>query len=327
VSLQAETATAARPTVGRIARTIRASGVLDWAIVLALLVLMAVGALASPLFLTAGNITSILVACSILVVVAIGQTFVIITAGIDLSVGSLVQISCVMIGISVTQKWGVPIGIVMAVVTGMMFGIISGIVISKGKISDFIATLGMLSIVSGCALVLSNGRPVGVISPLLTGLASGSFGPIPNITLLAAVVAVLAHLLLFHTQLGTHLFAVGGNHEGSRNLGLKVARIKIAAFAISGLLAGIAGVMLTARIGSAEPATGSSYLLNSIAASVLGGTSLFGGRGTVVGPVVGALVLTALLNLMTLLGVGVFYQPIVTGMVVILFAIAYRFQK
>ncbi|BCG83967.1 ABC transporter permease [Mesorhizobium sp. 113-3-9] len=327
MSLQAETGTAVRASAGRIARTVRSSGVLDWAIVLALLILMAVGALASPLFLTAGNITSILVACSILVVVAIGQTFVIITAGIDLSVGSLVQISSVMIGISVTQKWGVPIGIVMAVVTGMMFGIISGIVISKGKISDFIATLGMLSIASGCALVLSNGRPVGVISPLLTQLASGSFGPIPNITLLAAVVAVIAHLLLFHTQLGTHLFAIGGNHEGSRNLGLKVARIKIAAFAISGLLAGIAGVMLTARIGSAEPATGSSYLLNSIAASVLGGTSLFGGRGTIIGPVVGALVLTALLNLMTLLGVGVFYQPIVTGMVVILFAIAYRFQK
>jgi ribose/xylose/arabinose/galactoside ABC-type transport system permease subunit len=327
VTLQAKPITASGSAAGRISRLVQSSGILDWAIVLALVALIVVGSLASPMFLTAGNITSILIACSILVVVAIGQTFVIITAGIDLSVGSLVQIACVMIGISVTQKWGIPVGILMAVATGTLFGIVSGVVVSKGKISDFIATLGMLSIASGCALVLSNGRPVGVISPLLTALASGSIGPIPNITLLAAVVAVIAHLLLFQTQFGTHLFAIGGNHEGSRNLGLKVAKVKIAAFAISGLLAGIAGVMLTARIGSAEPATGSSYLLNSIAASVLGGTSLFGGRGTIVGPVVGALVLTALLNLMTLLGVGVFYQPIVTGMVVILFAIAYRFQK
>jgi ribose/xylose/arabinose/galactoside ABC-type transport system permease subunit len=141
------------------------------------------------------------------------------------------------------------------------------------------------------------------------------------------IVALLSHGLLFHTRFGTHLLATGGNFEGSRNLGIKVGRIKVAAFGLSGALAGIGGVMLTARIGSAEPMAGTAYLLNSVAASVLGGTSLFGGRGTIVGPVVGALVLTALLNLMTLLGVGVFYQPIVTGLVVILFAIAYRFQK
>jgi ribose transport system permease protein len=244
-----------------------------------------------------------------------------------LSVGSLVQVSSVMIGVAVTYKLGVPAGMLMAVLVGALFGMINGLIVSKGKISDFIATLGMLSIASGTALVLSNGRPVSVISPLLTSLASGSIGPIPNITLLAGIVAVLGHLVLFHTQFGRHLFAIGGNHEGSRNLGLKVGRIKVAAFMISGLLAGIAGIMLTARIGSAEPATGSSYLLNSIAASVLGGTSLFGGHGTIVGPVIGALVLMALLNLMTLLGIGVFYQPIVTGLVVIIFAIAYRFQK
>jgi ribose/xylose/arabinose/galactoside ABC-type transport system permease subunit len=301
--------------------------VMDWAIVLALLAIMLVGGLLSDQFLTAGNLTSILVACSILVTVAIGQTFVIVTAGIDLAVGSLIQVSGVMIGIAVSWHLGVPVGIVLAVLTSIAFGIASGLIVSKGKISDFIATLGMLSIVSGVALVLSNGRPVAVISPLLTALASGKTGPLPNITLLALIVALLSHGLLFHTRFGTHLLATGGNFEGSRNLGIKVGRIKVAAFGLSGALAGIGGVMLTARIGSAEPMAGTAYLLNSVAASVLGGTSLFGGRGTIVGPVVGALVLTALLNLMTLLGVGVFYQPIVTGLVVILFAIAYRFQK
>jgi ribose/xylose/arabinose/galactoside ABC-type transport system permease subunit len=317
----------ANSPAGSIMTIARSGALLDWAIALALLAIMIVGGLASPHFLTAGNLTSILVASSILVVVAIGQTFVIVTAGIDLSVGSMVQVSGVMVGVAVSQKWGVPAGIVIALLACTMFGIVNGLIIAIGRISDFIATLGTLSVLSGIALVLSNGRPVSVISPILTALASGRIGPLPIITLLALVVAVVSHVVMFHTRFGTHLFASGGNPEGSRNLGLKVGRIKVIAFAISGLLAGIGGVMLTARIGSAEPAAGASYLLNSIAASVLGGTSLFGGRGNVVGPVVGALVLTALLNLMTLLGVGVFYQPIVTGAVVIVFAIAYRFHK
>jgi ribose/xylose/arabinose/galactoside ABC-type transport system permease subunit len=144
---------------------------------------------------------------------------------------------------------------------------------------------------------------------------------------LAGAVAIVSHIVLFHTRFGMRLFATGSNYEGSRNLGLKVARIKVSAYAICGMLAGIGGIMLTARIGSAEPAVGSAYLLGSIAASVLGGTSLFGGRGTVLGPVIGAFVLAALHNVMTLRGIGVFYQPIVTGVVVILFALVYRFQR
>lgn len=208
-------------------------------IVLALLIVMAVGGAASPLFLTPGNLTSILVASSILIVVAVGQTFVIMTAGIDLSVGSLVQVSGVSIGVAVTMGWGVPAGIALALLAATALGVINGLVVAKGRISDFIVTLGMLSIASGLALVLSNGRPVSIISPLMSGLASGRLGPIPIITMVAAVVAVLAHLLLFRTQFGTHLLAVGGNAEGSRNIGLRVDAVKVSAFAISGLLAGI----------------------------------------------------------------------------------------
>jgi ribose transport system permease protein len=306
---------------------VRAESLLDWIVVAALVVVLAVGGLASPLFLTASNLTSILIACSLLAVIAIGQTFVIVAAGIDLSVGATAQVSSVLIGIAVTHKWGVPIGVVIALVGSFAFGVLNGLIIAVGKIGDFVATLGTLSILTGLALVLSDGRPVGVISPLLTLLASGRTGPIPNIALLAGAVAIVSHIVLFHTRFGMRLFATGSNYEGSRNLGLKVARIKIAAYAICGMLAGIGGIMLTARIGSAEPAVGSAYLLGSIAASVLGGTSLFGGRGTVLGPVIGAFVLAALHNVMTLRGIGVFYQPIVTGVVVILFALVYRFQR
>jgi ribose/xylose/arabinose/galactoside ABC-type transport system permease subunit len=305
----------------------RSDGFLDWIVVGALIVVLAIGGLVSPLFLTIGNLTSILIACSLLAVIAIGQTFVIIVAGIDLSVGAVAQVSSVMIGIAVTHKWGVPVGIGMALIASLFFGVVNGLVVSVGKISDFVATLGTLSILTGVALVLSDGRPVGVISPLLTELASGSFARVPNIALLAGTVAIVSHIAMFHTRFGMRLFATGSNYEGSRNLGLDVGKMKIFAYAICGLLSGIGGIMLTARIGSAEPAVGSAYLLGSIAASVLGGTSLFGGRGTVIGPVVGAFVLAALHNLMTLRGIGVFYQPIVTGVVVILFALVYRLQR
>src|ERR1700722_2028365 len=303
-----------------LAEKMRWDGFLDWIVVGALIVVLAIGGLVSPLFLTIGNLTSILIACSLLAVIAIGQTFVIIVAGIDLSVGAVAQVSSVMIGIAVTHKWGVPVGIGMALIASLFFGVVNGLVVSVGKISDFVATLGTLSILTGVALVLSDGRPVGVISPLLTELASRSAARVPNIALLAGAVAIVSHIALFHTRFGMRLFATGSNYEGSRNLGLNVGKMKIFAYAIC-------GIMLTARIGSAEPAVGSAYLLGSIAASVLGGTSLFGGRGTVIGPVVGAFVLAALQHLMPLRGIGVFYQPIVTGVVVILFALAYRLQR
>ena len=312
---------------GGVWQKIQSSGMLDWAIVLALVFILLIGGLLSPVFLSAGNLTAILVACSILVVVAVGQTFVIITAGIDLAIGSMVQLSSVMVGLLVSHKMVIPLGIASAILMTAAMGVACGLVVTKGKITDFIATLGMLSIAQGLALVISNARPVTVFSPFMSAIAGGKVGPIPVITLIALVIAISAHFLLFHTRFGTHLFAVGGNAEGAKNMGLKVDRIKITAFVISGILAGIGGILLTARIGSAEPTAGSTYLLSSVAAAVLGGVSLFGGRGTILGPVVGALVLTSLLNLMTILGVGVFFQPIVTGFVVILFAIAYRFQQ
>lgn len=299
----------------------------DWAIVIALVAVLAMGGLLSGVYLTSGNIDAILVASSILVVVAVGQTFVILTAGIDLSVGSLVMLSGVAVGVAVSNHWGLAVGIVLAVLIGATMGVINGVIIAKGKISDFIVTLGMLSVASGIALVLSNARPVTIIDPAMSALASGSFGPFKIIVIVAAIVAVIGHVVLFQTRLGTYLLAIGGNAEASRDVGINVGRIKICAFAISGLLAGIAGVMLTARIGAAEPSAGSTYLLTSVASVVLGGVSLFGGRGTILGPVAGALLLTALLNLMNILGVGVFYQPIVVGVVVILSALMYRFQR
>ncbi|HEX2053962.1 MAG TPA: ABC transporter permease [Actinomycetota bacterium] len=298
----------------------------NWAVVVALVVLVLIFGTLSDVFLTPGNIDAILVASAILIVLTVGQTYVIVTAGIDLSLGSVVTFASVVLGWAFGNRWGIGAAVLAGLLAGLAAGLLNGVIIAKGKITDFIVTLGMLSVASGAALVLSDGRPVQVQDPLLLDLAAGAAGPLRYMVLLAVVVAVLAHVLLFHTRFGTHLLATGGSAEVARAMGINVARIKIAAYTISGLLGGLAGVMLTARVGAAEPVAATALLLSSVAAVVLGGVSLFGGRGTVVGPVVGAVLLTALVNGLTLLGVSQFYQPIAVGSVVILSALLTRWQ-
>ncbi len=299
----------------------------DWTAVVALVVLVIVFGIASPTFLTLGNVQAMLVAAAILVMLTVGQTYVIITAGIDLSVASALTLGSVVLGQAYSRGWSMAVACVLAVAAGTAVGVINGLVIAKGKITDFIVTLGTLSAAAGAALVLSNGEPVTVISGFLLRLATGSLGPIPYFVIVAAVVAIVGHVVLFHTRFGTHLFATGGDSEAARAMGIDTDRVKIAAYTISGFLAGLASILLTARIGAAEPAANTSFLLNSVAAVVLGGVSLFGGRGSVVGPVVGALLLTALVNGLTLLSVPVFYQPLAVGIVVVLAALLVRYQR
>jgi ribose/xylose/arabinose/galactoside ABC-type transport system permease subunit len=298
----------------------------NWAVVVALVVLVVVFGTLSGVFLTPGNIDAILVSSAILVVLTVGQTYVIVTSGIDLSLGSLITLASVVLGWSFANQWGIGAAMLACLAAGLVGGLINGVIIAKGKITDFVVTLGMLSVASGAALVLSDGRPVQVQDRILLELAAGSAGPLRYMVLVAAIVALVAHVALFHTRFGTHLLATGGSAEVARAMGINVARIKIAAYTISGLLGGLAGIMLTARVGAAEPVAATALLLSSVAAVVLGGVSLFGGRGTVVGPVVGAVLLTALVNGLTLLGVSQFYQPIAVGSVVILSALLTRWQ-
>jgi ribose transport system permease protein len=299
----------------------------DWTAVVALVVLVIVFGIASPTFLSWGNVQAILIAAAILVILTVGQSYVIITAGIDLSVASALTLGSVVLGQAVSRGWSIALACVLAVAAGTLVGIINGLVIAKGKITDFIVTLGTLSIAAGAALVLSNGEPVTVTSAFLLRLATGSLGPIPYFVIVAAVVAIIGHIVLFHTRFGTHLLATGGEPEASRAMGINIDRVKIMAYVISGFLAGLASILLTARIGAAEPAANTTFLLNSVAAVVLGGVSLFGGRGTIIGPVVGALLLTALVNGLTLLGVSQFYQEVAIGIVVVLSALLMRYQR
>jgi ribose/xylose/arabinose/galactoside ABC-type transport system permease subunit len=299
----------------------------DWAAVIGLVVLVVVFGILNSTFLSVGNIESMLVAAAILIVLAVGQTFVVATAGIDLSIASTMTLAAVVFGQGFSHGWGVPLSVLAAIAAGGLVGIINGVLIAKGGITDFIVTLGTLSAASGAALILANGKPVTIINGFLLRLSTNGIGIFGWSFIIAAIVAVLAHVLLFHTRFGTHLFATGGQPEAARAMGISTNRIKIAVYTMSGVLAGLGAILLVARIGAAEPAANTAFLLNSVAAVVLGGVSLFGGRGNIVGPVVGALLLTALVNGLTLLNVSQFYQPLAVGIVVVLAALLTRFQR
>jgi ribose transport system permease protein len=299
----------------------------EWTVIPAFVVLVIVFGLISDVFLTGDNIESVLAASAVLIVLAIGQTFAVATAGIDLSMGSVLTLSAVVLGQLYQDGRSIWLAILAAVLVGAAVGFLNGFVIAKARISDFIVTLGSLSIAAGLALVISDGKPVEVINRTMLDLSTNSVGPLRWAVLVALLVAVGAHVLLFHTRFGTHLLATGGNAEGARAVGVRTQRIKMAAYTISGAMAALAAILLVARIGSAEPAAATSLLLNAVAAVVLGGVSLFGGRGTIAGPVIGAVLLTALVNGLTLAGVSEAYQPIAVGTVVVASAVLMRYQR
>ncbi|GAA5174707.1 ABC transporter permease [Pseudonocardia eucalypti] len=299
----------------------------DWAAAVGLVALVVIFSLASPAFLSEGNVRSMLVASAILVVLSVGQTFVVLTGGIDLSVAAAMTFGAVLFGLGISRGWGVVTCGLLALVGGGLVGVLNGLLIGKGRITDFVVTLGGLSAASGAALVVADGKPVTVVNVSLLKLATGGVGMIGWSVLIAAAVAVVAHVVLFRTRWGTKVFAAGGSAEAAAAAGISVPAVKVAVYTLCGVLAGLAAILLVARVGAAEPAVNTSFLLNSVAAVVLGGVSLTGGRGSVLGPVLGALLLTALANGLTLLGVSPYYQPVAVGVVVVAAALLTRFRK
>lgn len=293
----------------------------------ALVVLVVVFTSLEGSFLSAGNIKNLLVSGAVLIILAVGQTFAIATGGIDLSQASTLALSAVAFGLAFAAGWPVVLCVVLAIAVGTGFGLLQGVAIGRGRLPDFIVTLGGLSVATGVALVLSGGKPVTVINAALLRFSVGSVGLIGWPVVVAVVVAVVAHGGLFHTRAGLHVLAAGGSAEAANATGISVPRVKMGVYTVSGLLAGLASVLLIARLGAASPVANTQLLLDCVAAVVLGGVALVGGRATVVGPVVGAILLTALTNGLTLLGVSEFYQPVATGLIVVLAALLSRFQK
>lgn len=292
-----------------------------------LIIMFIVFSLASPNFFQFSNIVGILLATAVNGVLALGATFVIITAGIDLSVGTVMTLSAVMSGVFVTF-WGlpVPLGVLAGLATGALAGLFNGVVITKMRIPPFVATLGMLYIAKGLALVISGLKPIYFTdTPLFSQIAMGSvLGAIipgleiPNAVLILFAAALLAHIILTKTVLGRYTFAIGSNEEATRLSGVNVHFWKTAVYALAGAFAGLGGVIIAARLNSAQPALGTGYELDAIAAVVIGGTSLSGGEGSILGTIIGAFVISVLTNGLRILSVPQEWQIVVTGGIVIL---------
>lgn len=292
-----------------------------------LIALAVIFAIANPGYLSEGNVSAILQAAAILIVLTIGQTFVVATGGIDLSVASTMTLGAVVLGEFYARGWNIWLATVAGLVAAVVVGLVNGLVISKGGITDFIVTLGTLSAASGLALVISSGEKTTVIEPVLIKLSVNGIWLFSWSVIIALGLAVIAHVVMFHTRFGVHVLAIGGSSESSRSLGIRVWMVKTGVYVISAALAGVAALLVVARVGAAEPAANTAFLLNSVAAVVLGGVSLFGGRATIAAPVMGAILLTALVNGLTRVGLSEFYQPLTVGVVVVLAAFLTRFNK
>ncbi|UCE07604.1 MAG: ribose ABC transporter permease [bacterium] len=272
----------------------------------------------TPYFFTVSNLLNIAQQTSINAIIAVGMTFVIITAGIDLSVGSILAFSGVVLASTLNVGVPVPLAILVGLGVGFICGIVNGLLITRGKLPPFISTLGMMSVARGAALLYSHGRPISGFSKTFRILATGEIFHIPSPVIIMLIVYIIAHFVLTKTKLGRYTYAIGGNEEAALLSGVNVKFYKAMVYGISGMLSGLAAVILTARLNSAQPIAGIMYELDAIAATVIGGTSLMGGEGTIVGTLIGALIMGVLRNGLNLLGVSSFIQQIVIGSVIII---------
>ncbi len=295
-------------------RLVRGHGIL-----LALAILIVVGAVLSPNFLTAANLANVSRQGSIVGILGIGMTFVILTAGIDLSVGSILGLVAISFAgaLAVDVPW--PAAIALALLVGGGAGALNGLGITKGGLQPFIMTLGMLVIARGVTLTISDGRPIraGNDASAIAWIGSGDLFGIPVPLLLFAGIATASWFVLRFTPFGRAVYAVGDNREAARLAGISTDRVVFSAYVISGLCAAVAALIVVSRLAAAEPTQGTGFELDAIAIVVIGGTSLFGGDGGVAGTVVGAAVVAAMNNLLNLLGVSPFSQQIVKGLIIL----------
>ncbi|MGB9685744.1 MAG: ABC transporter permease [Rectinema subterraneum] len=290
-----------------------------------LVLLIIAFSLLSPNFFQPYNLIAIMLATAVNGVLAIGVTFVIITGGIDLSVGTMMTFTAVMAAQTVAV-WNLPVilGVLMALFIGTICGLASGVMIAKFKLPPFIATLGMSMLTKGLSLIIAKSKPIYFTNaPSFTKISMGSLFPfmkdfqIPNAVIILFGLAILASFVLNSTIFGRYTFAIGSNEEAVRLSGINTDRWKIAVYAVNGLICGIAGILIASRLNSAQPALGQGYELDAIAAAVIGGTSLSGGEGTILGTIIGAFIMSTLTNGLRILSVPQEWQIVTTGIIII----------
>ncbi len=288
-------------------------------VVLAALVVLCIAlSLASPYFATKNNLINIVLQAAINATLACGMTFVILTGGIDLSVGSIVAFAGILLGVMLKAEIPLAVALLGCVLIGGICGLVNGLLVTRINLPPFISTLGMMSIARGGALYIADGRAISGFSGKLNYIGSGTILGIPVMILIMALTFLIGLFVLKFTRAGRYIYAIGGNVEATRLSGINTNRYTTLVYVICGLTAGLAAVLLTSRLDSAQPVAGEGYELDAIAATVIGGTSLSGGEGKLSGTIIGALIIAVLNNGLNLLNVSSYIQQIVIGLVIIL---------
>ena len=297
--------------------------------VIALIILMAVITIINSNFLTANNLLNLLLQVTSNALIAFGMTFVILTGGIDLSVGSILALSSALTAGLLGSGMPVTLAILISLIMGCILGMMNGLLISYGKLAPFIVTLATMTIFRGATLVYTNGNPItkGLSDTFLFQfLGQGYIVGIPFPVIIMFIVFIVLYVLLHKTAFGKSVYAIGGNEKAAYISGVKINKVKIIIYSISGIMASISGLIITSRLSSAQPTAGASYEMDAIAAVVLGGTSLSGGKGRILGTLIGALIIGVLNNGLNIIGVSAFWQQVVKGVVILIAVLIDRFK-
>lgn len=297
--------------------------------VIALIILMAVITIINSNFLTANNLLNLLLQVTSNALIAFGMTFVILTGGIDLSVGSILALSSALTAGLLGSGIPVTLAILISLILGCILGMVNGLLISYGKLAPFIVTLATMTIFRGATLVYTNGNPItkGLSDTFLFQfLGQGYIVGIPFPVIIMFIVFIVLYVLLHKTAFGKSVYAIGGNEKAAYISGVKLNKVKIIIYSISGIMASISGLIITSRLSSAQPTAGASYEMDAIAAVVLGGTSLSGGKGRILGTLIGALIIGVLNNGLNIIGVSAFWQQVVKGVVILIAVLIDRFK-
>lgn len=297
--------------------------------VIALIILMAVITIINSNFLTANNLLNLLLQVTSNALIAFGMTFVILTGGIDLSVGSILALSSALTAGLLGSGMPVALAILISLILGCILGMMNGVLISYGKLAPFIVTLATMTIFRGATLVYTNGNPItkGLSDTFLFQfLGQGYIVGIPFPVIIMFIVFIVLYVLLHKTAFGKSVYAIGGNEKAAYISGVKLNKVKIIIYSISGMMASISGLIITSRLSSAQPTAGASYEMDAIAAVVLGGTSLSGGKGRILGTLIGALIIGVLNNGLNIIGVSAFWQQVVKGVVILIAVLIDRFK-
>jgi len=284
-----------------------------------LVVVFVVLSLLSPTFFTVSNTFTLLLNATVIAIISLGQTFVLLTSGIDLSVGAGIALSGVIAAVAMQDglSWGV--SVILALLATVLIGIFNGVVIHYIKVPAFIVTFATMGVASSIPLILTSAVPIPILNQSFAFIGQGFLGPVPFPVILLAVLAIVAYLILSRTVFGLHVYSVGGNRESARLAGVNTAKIDILVYSISGLMSGVAGLIDASRLMSGYPTAGSgNSLFFSISAAVVGGVSLFGGIGTIPGAIIGALLIGTLSDGMNILNVSSYWQSLVIGLIILL---------